>query len=144
MDHRDLRLDDRIGWQPYQNDHETRTASRDEWQYDDALVTPTAMYSSNIWRRRSQKNMVCAPTFMRTPFVTSLATVVTCTSRCGKAATMRFEDAKHPTAIAIGASLFGGIIESGMRWLRSHPTVNSYKRIQRAAHRIGQRGARIP
>jgi glutamine synthetase type III len=131
----------KLGWQPYQNDHEDANGQFEmNWQYDDALVTADRhAFFKYMVKSIAEKHGLRA-TFMPKPF--SELTGNGChvhASLWNAAGENLFADGKDEMGLSSKAYQFiAGVMHSAEALCAfTNPTVNSYKRINAAGTSSG-------
>jgi len=122
----------KIGWKPYQNDHEDANGQFEmNWDYDDALVTADRhAFFKYMVKSIAEKHEMRA-TFMPKPFSHLTGNGCHMHVSLWKGNQNLFEDEQGDLGVsALGYHFIGGIIHSADALAAIlNPTVNSYKRI---------------
>lgn len=122
----------RLGWQPYQNDHEDANGQFEmNWTYDDALVTADRHAFFKYMAKSIAEKHGLRATFMPKPFVNLTGNGCHMHVSMWKDGKNCFEDGNAAHGLTqTGLNFIGGIIHSADALAAIlNPTVNSYKRI---------------
>jgi glutamine synthetase len=129
---------DRIGWNPYQNDHEDANGQYEmNWDYDDALKTADRHVFFKFMAKSIAENHGLRATFMPKPFShltgNGCHTHASMWDKTGKK--NLFHNARGELGnSALAYQFLGGVLHSATALCAIfNPTVNSYKRINAPA-----------
>ncbi len=124
----------RLGWKPYQNDHEDANGQFEmNWAYDDALVTADRQAFFKYMVKSIAEKHELRATFMPKPFgnLTGNGCHTHLSVWDGEGKTNLFINRTEELKLsALGYQFIGGILESAPALCAfTNPVVNSYKRI---------------
>ena len=122
----------RLGWQPYQNDHEDANGQFEmNWHYDEALITADRQAFFKFMVKSIAEKHGLRATFMPKPFAHLTGNGCHMHVSMWRGDSNAFVGAGNESHLSeIGLSFIGGVIHSADALAAiCNPTVNSYKRI---------------